>query len=253
MWQETLRQSQVDNLWEIPEFRRFCSPPREEPPDGHEPGLVIEFPSTIQADLNFFGWPGSAGEGARRYNPTYRATRVLSVGIWFSNYDSTTRGLNPDPYAWLVPVGADILRVPGSDSFEFRYWQVVEQDLPLPDSLQGILIGALPIDWIPIENALDGTYAKVRRYNAVDVSHDDPLNQLSTAKVTSDSFLVGRSVANTRWMLIIPGVALLGDEPDEGLRRFINGPLRSDGNGYTGDGVSDIKIYFETLHHTGAF
>ena len=49
--------------------------------------------------------------------------------------------------------------------------------------------------------------------------------------------LVGRSVWNTKWKLIIPGKTLLND-PNEGLERFINN-------------VSDIKIHFETYSYSG--
>lgn len=247
VWKETLRRNRVANLWDIPEFRRHCRPPRPEPVTG-EPGLVIEFPSMIQEGFNFFGWPAGGGESGRGYNPTFFAARIRSVGIWFSNYDSTSQGTDPDPYAWLVPVGADILRAPGSDDFRFREWQVIEQELPRPLFEFGD-VGNLGTSWIPMLDALDGSFGAVRRYNAVDVSHDDPQQLLNTQKVTTDSFLVGRSVANTRWMLIIPGVGLYGSDPNEGLERFINGARI--GGQFTGVGVTDIKVYFETVHHSG--
>ena len=55
--------------------------------------------------------------------------------------------------------------------------------------------------------------------------------------MSADSRLIGRSVWNTRWLLIIPGGTLQAD-PNEGLRLFING-------------VSDIQIFFKTYAYSG--
>ena len=49
--------------------------------------------------------------------------------------------------------------------------------------------------------------------------------------------LLGRSVWNSRWKLIIPGNTLLND-PQEGLDRFINT-------------VRDVKLYFSTYSYSG--
>ena len=49
--------------------------------------------------------------------------------------------------------------------------------------------------------------------------------------------LVGRSVWNTQWKLVIPGHTLLND-PKEGLDRFIRS-------------VSDIKLHFVTYSYSG--
>jgi hypothetical protein len=69
--------------------------------------------------------------------------------------------------------------------------------------------------------------------------------------MTFDSRLVGRSVWNTRWLLIIPGQALLYD-PDEGLDTFIDGPEVIGGLGErTGYGISDIKLFFHTYAYSG--
>jgi hypothetical protein len=64
----------------------------------------------------------------------------------------------------------------------------------------------------------------------------------------NDSRLIGRSVWNTRWLLIIPAGTLHTDR-NEGLERFVNGALfngERDGNG-----VSDIKLFFHTYAYSG--
>ena len=55
--------------------------------------------------------------------------------------------------------------------------------------------------------------------------------------MTFDSRLVGRSVWNTRWLLIIPGGTLSANGED-GLDRFIQD-------------VSDVKLFFNTLGYSG--
>jgi len=52
-----------------------------------------------------------------------------------------------------------------------------------------------------------------------------------------DSRLVGRSVWNTEWVMIIPGL-MLNSDPDEGLDRFI-------------DQVTDIQLIFQTYGFSG--
>ena len=49
--------------------------------------------------------------------------------------------------------------------------------------------------------------------------------------------LLGRSVWNSRWKIVIPGRTLLNN-PDEGLERFIRS-------------VTDIKLYFHTYSYSG--
>ena len=49
--------------------------------------------------------------------------------------------------------------------------------------------------------------------------------------------LIGRSVWNTQWKLVIPGDTLLAD-PKEGLSRLIQT-------------VTDIKLYFTTYSYSG--
>lgn len=57
------------------------------------------------------------------------------------------------------------------------------------------------------------------------------------AETITDSRLIGRSVWNTDWMLIIPGGTFLFD-PNQGLDTFINS-------------VGDIKIFFQTYAYSG--
>ncbi|HVV73573.1 MAG TPA: hypothetical protein VHI52_19020, partial [Verrucomicrobiae bacterium] len=126
-WQTELKNHIVPDLWQIPEFRRYC---RAFAPEsaGPQPGLVIRFGTTITYGLNFFGWPLSGGDSA--YDPTLFSTKVRSVGTWLAGYDSS--GLSTTPRIYLIPVGADVLRSPSGNSLATREWRVVDQQLPVP-------------------------------------------------------------------------------------------------------------------------
>ena len=58
-----------------------------------------------------------------------------------------------------------------------------------------------------------------------------------------NSRLVGRSVWNTRWVLIIPAGTLHNDRA-QALDWFIGGQ-------YGTNGVSDIKLFFQTYSYAG--
>jgi hypothetical protein len=53
----------------------------------------------------------------------------------------------------------------------------------------------------------------------------------------SNRRLIGRSVWNSQWKIVIPGRTLLND-PKEGLKRFINT-------------VTDVKLHFVTYSYSG--
>ncbi len=249
IWQQTLQRSLVNNIWDIPEFQRYCRPLRAQPANGHEPAIVINFPSQIIAENNFFGWPAGGGDSA--YNPSVFSTKIISVGIWFSGYDSSANGLVQFPNAWLVPVGEDVVRAAGANDFSYRHWKVFDQKIPVPNNF----LSSPPnfsLNWIPINFSLNGQFGAVggqRQYSAMDATTESQTIPLDTAHIQTDSGLIGRSVWNTQWMLIIPGVSLLGSNPDEGLQRFIAGALA--GGQRTGNGVTDIKIFFQTYSYSG--
>jgi hypothetical protein len=241
-WRAALHRHRVDDLWAVPEFRRFCRPFAPQSA-GPQPGLVIPFTSTVTFGLNFFGWPLGPGDSA--YDSTHFATRVRGVGTWFGAYADLP--LSNTPRAYLIPVGADVLRSPSGNNFETREWTVVDQVLPVP-----FPIGAADLedeDWLPLEDMLSGPFGEIRRFSSFRAHHfSEPFDD---SQIITDSRLIGRSVWNTRWMLIIPGGTLLYD-PSEGLDTFIDGQLIPGGNGERdGLGVDDIKIFFKTYAYSG--
>ncbi len=227
-WKNVLKDHKVDDLWKIPEFKRYCRPFAPESA-GAQPGIVIKFPTTVTYGKNFFGWPLSGGDSA--YSTSNFATRVRSVGLWFQNYNGA--GLSSTPRVYLVPTGADILRSPTGNGFATREWQVQDQKLPVPFPL-GDSDLKNP-DFIPVNDSLSDEMAGIRRVS--DFRAYPYSGAFNPGQATSDSRLVGRSVWNSQWMLIIPGSTLLFNK-DAGLNSFI-------------DSVDDIKMFFQTYAYSG--
>jgi hypothetical protein len=217
----------VSNLWDVVEFRRYCRPFAAES-DGPQPGLVFRFSSTITAGFNFFGKP--LGPLDWSYDPSEFATRVRSVAVWFTQYDLTN--LAAAPRVYLVPVGTDVLRSSDGNNFVTRQWDVVDQRIPVPFPITSADLQNP--DWIPQFDSLDGSFTDIRKNSAfrayVDAAFD-------TTEFDESTRLVGRSVWNTQWVLIIPGAYLLNDAA-AGLNGFIKS-------------VSDIKLYFQTYSQSG--
>ncbi|WP_320040204.1 VCBS repeat-containing protein [uncultured Desulfobacter sp.] len=227
-WRAQLMDCRVDNLWDVPEFKKFCRPFAPEYL-GEQPGLVIPFETMVTFGKNYFGYPLSGGDSA--YDPTHFATKIRSAGVWFSDYNIS--GLSNTPRIYLVPVGADILRSPTGDGFSLREWHVVDQKLPVP-----FPIGASDLTddaWIPKNDSLSGEMGGIRRFSSFRAYHDS--GAFNENETVTDTRLIGRSVWNTSWLMIIPGGTLLWD-PDDGLDTFI-------------DNVSDIKLFFQTYSFSG--
>ena len=239
-WRTTLRSHVVTNLLNLPEFRRYCIP--FSPQQMVEPGIVIPFSTTINFAQNFFCWP--AGGGDNSYDSSHFATKAHSIGVWFANYNSLSGGMVNTPRVYLIPVGVDILRSPTGNLGSIREFKVLDQLVPVPYPLSlGYLLDP---NWIPLEESLFDGYGKIRRYPSFRAYHDSGV--FDSAETISNTRLIGRSVWNTCWLLIIPAGTLHSDR-QEGLNRFIDGPLV---NGVrTGQGVSDIKLFFRTYSYSG--
>jgi hypothetical protein len=240
-WRRQLEDARVDNLWDLPEFRRFARPPQPESA-GPLPGLVFRFPTTVTFGLNFFHWP--LGPGDSTYDASRFATKVRGVGTWFRDYAGLP--LTETPRIYMFPVGADVLRAPTYDDFTTRQWQIIDQVLPVP-----FPIGQQELEdsnWIPLADSLSDNFNEVRRYSQFRAHHyTEPFDE---TQIATDSRLIGRSVWNREWIVIIPGGSLLND-PNEGLDTFINGQEIGDSGERDGLGVSDIRIFFNTYSYSG--
>ena len=116
---------------------------------------------------------------------------------------------------------------------QLRFWNVVEQLLPLPhpitqDDMQRP-------NWIPSMDGVQGQMYTLKPYASFQAfPYSDTLKP---DELTTDTRLIGRSVWNTKWVLVIPGSSLLAD-PEQGLVDFI-------------EDVDDIYVYFQTYSYAG--
>jgi hypothetical protein len=239
LWQQTLENARVENLWEVPEYRYYARPFASDLDAGGnaavEPGLVLRFGTTITAGQNVFGKPLSGGDHA--YDPSVFATKVRSVGVWFSDYLSgdVLNDLPQAPRVYLIPVGSDVMSIPnGPTPDRVRVWKVVDQQVPVP--LPSTIASLDESRFTPLLDSLNGRIGSPRRFSSFRAYHNAEAD-VDFDELVFDSRLVGRSVWNTEWMLIIPGLTLNSD-PDDGLDRFI-------------DQVTDIKLIFQTYGFSG--
>jgi len=239
LWRNTLSQARVADLWLVPEFRYYCRPfaSHVDATGNHvqEPGLVIRFPTQIMAGKNLFGKPLSGADHA--YDPSHFVTKVRSVGLWFSDYlsEDILTDLPATPRVYFVPTGADVMSVPTSENPSVvRVWKVLDQRIPVPfPAVTSQLDNA---NWIPLLDSLNGQLGEPRKFAAFRAYHDGS-DVVDPDELVTDTRLIGRSVWNTQWVLIIPG-RMLNADPNVGLDRFIQQ-------------VTDIKLVFQTYGFAG--
>jgi len=261
-WQDYLNGARMANILEDADVRRFCM--QADPGDGLPvPGLVITFSTTIANGLNLFGLPLAAGDHG--YNPSSFATKIGGVGVAFPGYlgmsdppsnaggDGSSPsdpsawflskdGLAATPYVYLVPVGVDSMRSPPlGDQSEVRSWNVADLAIPMPFN-----IGASDFDKKKLYlsgDSLTEPLFNIRKHGAFRPVADASKFELIfySDSLPRNEFinnrLVGRSVWNSQWKLVIPGRTLLNDAND-GLDRFIRT-------------VTDIHLNFTTYSYSG--
>lgn len=251
-WQSTLEQFWVDNLLDHPDFRRYCLPfNNDEGLEGAEPGLVIPFSTTIDFSENLFGNPLASGDHA--FDSSHYATRIKRIGVMFTGYnllidDQDTPALGTEPRVYLIPIGTDTMRTPSSDGGQTLLYDVVDQVISPPFPLSGENLEDK--DWTALYDMTQGdaeSLATIRRYPSLRAYHDQ---ETFEDDMISSTRLVGRSVWNTRWLLIIPAGTLHSDR-EYGLETFIKGAdINNDGT-WDQIGVQDIEIGFETYSTSG--
>ena len=123
------------------------------------------------------------------------------------------------PNIFLAPVGHDKMYAytsSGTASRPVFAFRVVDQVLPLPYPINRDA-DLSDSSWFAMFNGTDGevdSVVSIRRFPA-----------FAEGSAIDDSRLVGRSVWNDRWLLVIPADAIGGD-----LDRFVSG------------GVSDLRL-----------
>ena len=256
-WQDYLQRSTMENILEDSDVRRYCQ--QADRGDGLPvPGIIITFSTSINPGENLFGQASAAGDVA--FHRSSFATKLNSVGVAFQGYkgmnlpgenytsDPNLSYLDPQalmatPYVYLIPVGVDTMRSPPlGDSSQLRTWQVDDVAIPLPFNVGGS--GFSGKNFYQSEDSLTEPLFTIRKHQAfrpVDSASQFAGNPYLGTGLQFSQFtnrrLVGRSVWNTEWKLVIPADSLLAD-PKEGLSRFIQT-------------VTDIKLNFTTYSYSG--
>jgi hypothetical protein len=249
-WQQTLEQHIVPDLMADPDVARYCNNLKKA--DGTAaPGIVISFGSTIDQSANFFGLPGAAGDHA--YSPSSYATKISSAGIVLDGYvgmdpyaigtpgaggpaSSAANALRATPYVYLIPCGSDrMLAPPLGDTNTLRSWTVHDQALPLPYNLGASAFNTT--NFFSANGSLSEQPWIQRKHQAFRPVSDPAFFYSNIPAEYTNSRLIGRSVWNTRWKIVIPAYSLLSDEK-EGLNRFVAS-------------VKDIQLFLRTYSNSG--
>ncbi len=242
-WRDALSACWRDDIFADSEIARYCQPPQSDSaPLAAEPGFVITFQTTINLAENLFGRSLLGGETT--YSSSDYAVKLFGTGLRFEGYDNlaveTAQGLALEPNVYLVPVGRDYMRTPAGTTRKTLAFKVVDQVMPVPydsSEISGLLGDA---DWVSTLYS-GGDAATIRRHSTMPV--------LGGTEATSRR-LIGRSVWNDRWLLVIPASSLSSDR-QRALKTFING-LDTDGDGKVDvPGVSDIKLGMRAYSRSG--
>lgn len=220
------------------------------------PGIVLEFSTTIADGYNLFG--KSLASGDHNFSPTSFATKIMAVGVALDGYEGmdytvadngdggskipvmlNPKGLSATPYVYLIPVGLDSMRSPPlGDRSVVRTWDVQDATIPMPFNIGGSEFETKKL-WQTSDSLTEQMFnvRKHQAFRAVDTIDFFRNGPLVPPHNFTNNRLIGRSVWNSKWKLVIPGKTLL-DDPEEGLDLFINT-------------VKDIKIHFETYSYSG--
>ena len=252
-WTQVLQTGKTEDLLLDADVRRLCM--QLDNGDGLPvPGIILNFSTTIQDGYNFFGKKLAAGD--HTFSPTSFATKILGVGVALEGYEGidyydgdgevvtpnpsiNPNGLSATPHIYLIPVGLDSMRSPPlGDQSGIRTWKIQDATIPTPFNIGGSDFDSKML--FQSSDSLTELMFNVRKHQAfrpvsdASIFAEGPI--LPPSNIINNR-LIGRSVWNSSWKLVIPGKALLYDA-NEGLDILIRT-------------LKDIKIHFETYSFSG--
>ena len=267
-WRDAMNDAYRADLLSDADVKRYCL----QMDDGSGlpvPGFVFEFSTEIARGKNLFGQPLASGDSY--FSPASFATKIFASGVALEGYRGMASpssnggvvgtggatsptdpgswfldplGLAATPYVYLIPVGVDLMRSPPlGDQSQVRQWVVDDLAVPMPFNI-GASDFATKKLWQSADSLSESLF-EIRKHQ--------PFRAVPSAKTFSPSLysgggglmrsqytnnrLVGRSIWNTQWKLIIPAHALLANT-DEGVDRFMQT-------------IKDIKLHFVTYSYSG--
>ncbi len=265
-WRDILSRAYRSDVLQDTDVRRLCM--QIDNGSGLPvPGLIFTFSTTVTDGENVFGRQLAAGDS--NFNPSAFATKIHSMGVSLEGYrgmasptanaGTTSGGTSPtDPGSWfldplamaatpwlyLIPVGEDFMRSPPlGDQSDVRSWTVEDLAVPMPFNIGGSQHTTKLL--YQSADSLSEPLFGIRKHQAFrpvpSASFFSPLIYAANGTLQRSQFtnsrLIGRSVWNSQWKLVIPGNKLLAN-PKEGLDRFRQT-------------VKDIKLHFVTYSYSG--
>ena len=251
-WQDRLRASAVTDLRTDPDVAAHALP-TSNPTGLSQPGFIITFSGDIDTGYNFFGNALNAGDSA--FSSASFSTKINSVGVVFQGYlgmnpyaaggtgippaptSSSSDALSATPYCYLIPAGTDSMRTPALNGapVSVRQWLVLDHAMPLPYDIGGSGFGQ-DTTWNS-STSLSEPFFLPRMHQPFRAVADPTLFYSSIPAEFTNRRLIGRSVWNTKWKLVIPAQTLLAN-PQDGMDRFIRS-------------VKDIKLFLRTYSNAG--
>jgi len=122
---------------------------------------------------------------------------------------------------------------PLGDTSLTRSWSVRDQAIPLPFNIANSDYSEQPA-WVTASSLSEPAFT-LRKHQAFRAVPDGTNFQSGVG--FTNSRLIGRSVWNSQWKIVIPGDTLLSD-PNQGLQTFLKT-------------VKDIKLHLETYSYSG--
>ena len=228
-WKDLLESYWVDDLKTHVAFTRHAQP--FDPMQTKEPGFAIPFKTVIAARYGFFGNELKAGDNA--FSSTYFATKIRGVGVWFEGEKNRVANR---PEVYLIPAGLDYMRVPvkasSSAAAEIRSWDVVDQVLPIPYPFSDAQWQST--DWSMMKDIFSNEMCAQRRHPTIRAAVAPSFDE---SGMSYNARLIGRSVWNDGWWLIIPAASLHSDDATA-RKNFV-------------ETVKDIHLYLKTYSFSG--
>ena len=235
VWRRRLQSYVVPSLKDVPELRGCC----RDMPQGS--ALVIPFATPLadnESVFNHFGF--LMGGGDARFNSSLIDSKLTTVRVVLDGYDD--KELSRTPGVYLVPAGEDIFRSPPtSDAYdaplEIRSWSLGPQRLP--DTTPGRSTFSDSADSQP------SAVFRQRRFGPFDamLGSEQANDPEQSARLTTQYY--GRSIYNTRWLLVIPARLLNAAIPEERTWEYFLGRPGSSA------GVKDIQLEFSFTAREG--
>lgn len=220
-WRAALSNARYADLRDIPAFRRCCLR-QGGASDAPVPGLALTFRTQDAPRLNLFGNPRQGADPVVPLNAF--AHRIAGTAVVFKDYPAGRLG--EAPQVFLLPVGADITRRADNPSTRVA-WQVFDARLPPVQAVSGAQFG------------MDLGASAQRSMTSMRASISDGDFRSASEMNTR---LLGRSLENERWLLVIPGDAMaVNGDADRGLDILL---------GADGPPIRDIEIWFNIYSYS---